>query len=82
LFARDDTTASVMRYNVGAPRAGVRRSAMEQGPEEVSENPDERAEDLRRLTDEPLPKGDSGGSTGEEEDAPSKRGSDAIDPGL
>ncbi len=47
---------------------------MEQGPDELREGADERAEDLERLTDKPLD---------EQEEAPSdSEDLDTVDPGL
>ena len=51
---------------------------MEQGPEELSENPDERAEELRRLTEEPLPKEETDSDEKVDGDSPLSK----IDPGL
>jgi hypothetical protein len=51
---------------------------VEQGPEELSENPDERAEELRRLTEEPLPKE----GTDSDDDVDGDSSLRKIDPGL
>lgn len=52
---------------------------MEQGPEEVSDRPDERAEELEKVTDRPLDEPAKDGDAGEEASA---EGLQAIDPGL
>ncbi len=54
---------------------------MEQGPDELSDSPDERADDLERLTDKPLDDEQERDSAGE----PEVRQSDnleTVDPGL
>ena len=55
---------------------------MEQGPEEVGDGADERAEELERLTDAPLD--ESGGEPRDGNGDPASSNDDAqrIDPGL
>lgn len=57
---------------------------MEQGPEELSHHPDERANDLDRLTREPIDSGSQGrGDEGKGDDeGESTRDLEDIDPGL
>jgi hypothetical protein len=54
------------------------RMPMEQGPDELSDAPDERAQQLEDLTDEPLDERDGHAATDEAHD----RKLDKIDPGL
>ncbi|MFN2489559.1 MAG: hypothetical protein ABR529_07460 [Actinomycetota bacterium] len=49
---------------------------MEQGPDELSDDADERADDLERLTDKPLDEQEEGSDAERSEDT------SAIDPGL
>ena len=52
---------------------------MEQGPEEISDQPDERADDLSNATERPLNEQGSGGRADESERT---EDTDRIDPGL
>ena len=53
---------------------------MEQGPEEISDRPDERAEELREATERPL---DERGGDGEDAEARARdEDLQRIDPGL
>ncbi|HEX2234926.1 MAG TPA: hypothetical protein VHK89_01490 [Actinomycetota bacterium] len=49
---------------------------MEQGPEEIGDRPDERAEDLEKVTDRPLDEPAEGDDEARAEEL------QAIDPGL
>ncbi len=59
---------------------------MEQGPDEIDDRPDERAEDLERLTDRPLGESDDEEPSDDRAGAASSPEGDgdleAIDPGL
>lgn len=66
-----------MWYDRAPPHS--EEETVEQGPEEVSDRPDERAEELEKVTDRPLDEPAKDGDAGEEASA---EGLQAIDPGL